>query len=177
MALLPVANVIDTLIAWMEAERPIFDTIINAYLPGRRLTIFHGSRSQIPANLVPSIEVAALEEDIGWFACRVQQETPSLRIDVTVDNQEPEPAARLLSSLASLTTHILAHPAHLLPQIEGTQTHLFDSLPDKTRYDTAQNGRQRVATIVWTGRYIEYLSNRLFRPELRMLGSVEFPPN
>ncbi len=177
MALLPTEKVIDTIIAWLEAERPIFDTIINAAHPGRRLTIFHGSRSQIPANQVPAIEVAALEETLGWFACRVQQESPSLRIDVTVDNQEPEPAARLLSSLASLTTRILAHPAHLLPQIEGTQTHLFDSLPDKTRYDTAQNGRQRVATILWQGRYIEYLANRLFRPELRMLGAVDFPPN
>jgi hypothetical protein len=65
----------------------------------------------------------------------------------------------------------------LLPQIEGTQTHLFDSLPEQARYGTAQNGRQRVATILWQGRYIEYLANRLFRPELRVPGPVDFPPN
>ena len=176
MALLPVEKIVTTIIAWLEAERPVFDTLVDAVHPGRRLTIFHGSRSQIPSNQVPSVEVAALEDNLSWFGCRVQQETPTLRIDVTVDNQNPEAADRLLSSLTSLTTRILAHPFHLLPQIEGTQTHLFDSLPQKAKYGTAQNGRQRVATILWEGKYLEYLSNHLFSPALRMRKSVGFPP-
>jgi hypothetical protein len=168
----------DTLISWIEEQRPVIDTLIDTYYTDRRLSIFLGRRSAIPSSDLPSVEVSAVTDNVGWHACRVQQATPSIQIDVTIDNKDPKSSVRLQSKLVYISTTIINEPVHLLPQINGTNTHLFDSLATDVRYDqTAANGSQRVATISWGGKYLKYLENRQFQPNMQMVPpKVNFPP-
>lgn len=170
MALLPVDKILDTLIIWVEEQRPIYDTIIDKFFDGRCLNVFLGRRATFPSSSLPALEVAARSESLGWHAVRVQKEEPSIEIDITTDNGNPEFAVRLEAELVSLTVRILAHPVHLLGHIERTRTHLYDSLPASVSYGTIGNGRMRVATISWSGKSIEYLANRLFMPCLQIKG-------
>lgn len=170
MALVPIDKVLDTIILWNVEQKPIFDTIIDRFFDGRSLNIFLGRRATIPASSLPALEVAGRGESLGWHAVRVQQEEPSIEIDITTDNGNPEKAIRLESELVSLAVRILAHPVHLLGRIERTRTHLYDSLPSNVSYGTIGNGRMRVATISWSGKSIEYLANRLFQPCLTIKG-------
>lgn len=178
MSLIQVDKIQDTVISWFEAERAVFDTIIDLYYTGRRVNFFLGRRPVIPSASLPSVEVSAVTDNISWHACRVQGVEPSLQIDITTDNQHPEMAQRLQASLVTLVTRILASPVHLLPHIQGTHTHFYDALPSDVKYDqTAQNGSQRVATVSWRGKYLEYLANRHFQPGLQIVGPrMNFPP-
>lgn len=177
MSLLQADRIIDTIIGWIEEQRPIYDTIIDMYHQGRRLNIFLGKRASITESSLPSIELYSINDSMGWFACRVQEANPNVGIDITTDNRDPENANRLQDALCTLTSRIILNPAHLVPQIEGTTTHLFDSLLSDCRYDqTAQKGAQKVATLSWNGKYIEYLVDRSFQEELRQQPPVEFPP-
>jgi len=179
MALIPVDKLLDTMNAWIEDQRVTYDSLIDMYYQNRRLNIFLGRRASIPSSSLPSIEISAITDTVGWHACRVQQVEPQIQLDITTDNRSPESSVRLQALMCTLTTRIFDHPAHLLPQIQGTQHHLFDSLLTDVKYDqTASNGSQRVATLSWRGKYLEYLANRLFAPELQMRPpKVIFPPN
>lgn len=176
MALIPIDKVADTLILFIEQQRAVYDTIIDMYYEGRRLNIFLGKRATIPASSLPSIEVDGKSESIGWHACRVQQEEPSMSLEITTDNSDPTSAFRLQAALVSLTTRILAAPPSLRTLIKGTRTHLYDSLPNNVAYGTAGQGRMRVATVTWQGKSLEYLSNRLFDPQLQIAEPLAFPP-
>ena len=163
MALIPVDKVLDTIILFIEEQRPTYDTIIDRYHTGRFLNVFLGRRSNIPSSSLPSIEVAAVNESFDWFAVRVQEENPSIEIDITTDNGHPEQSERLQAALVSLTTRILAHPQHLRPRIQRSRTHMYDSFPQNVTYGTADQGRMKVATISWQGKSIEPLANHLFK--------------
>lgn len=177
MGLLRVDQILDTVISWVEEQRPVYNTIINQYYPVRSLSTFLGRRAAISMSSLPAIEVTAVSSEIGWHACRVQQESPSLEVDITVDNRNPEAAKRLSAALATLTVRVLASPVHLLPKIQGTRTHLYDALPTGIRYDmTAQNGEMAVTTVSYNCRYLEYLENRLFLPYLKIIPAPQFPP-
>jgi hypothetical protein len=175
MALIQVDKVLDTINALIEDQRPVYDTIIDRYHQGRSLNILIGRRPTIPASSLPAIEIYCTDETLGWHACRVQQEEPAIKLDVTTDNGHREQAVRLEAALVTLTTRILASPPHLRPRILGTQSHLYDSLPNSVSYGTAGEGRMRVATISWRGKMLEYLSNRLF-DSLEIPQPLDFPP-
>lgn len=174
MALIRVDFVCDTLIEFIEDQRPVYETIIDRYYQGRTLNIFLGRRKTIPASSIPSIEIIPSGETLGWHACRVQQEEPSIEVEITTDNNSPELSVRLESQLISLTTRIFSIPPHLRAMIKGTRTHLYDSLPGDVRYSTAMEGRLRVATISWKGKSLEYLSNKLFDP-IQIKDPLAFP--
>ena len=161
-------KLMDTIIQFIEEQRSVYETIIDRYYEGRILNIFLGRRASIPISSLPSIEVQVTNVSFSWAYCRVQQEEPSLEIDITTDNGYPEQAIRLESQLVSLTTRILSTPAHLRPRIMGTRLHMYDSLPKGVTYGKADNGRMRVATIQWGGKQLEYLANRLFKPALQI---------
>lgn len=179
MALLEASKVIDTVIGFLEMQRPVYDTLINTYYSDRRrrLSVFHGRRLTIPASSMPSIEVAVVGEAIEWFACRVQNETSSVEIDVSVDiAQDPENGMRLLSKLTSLTARVLASPPHLRAHILNSGQHFYDSIPGNVSYSLVNDGGGKTATISWTGKYLEYLVNNLFNPGLQIPQPVTFPP-
>jgi len=175
MALTQDDLVADTILAFIEGQRPIYETIIDRFFEGRILNTFLGRRSSIPTSSLPSIEVQVDSVSLGWFAVRVQEENPSLGLDITTDNGFPEQAIRLEAKLVSLTVRILASPPFLRPRIIGTNTHLYDALPTNVTYGKADNGRLRVARILWVGKQIEYLANRLFQPQLQIGDPLDFP--
>jgi hypothetical protein len=177
MSLYDISRVVDTVIGFLETQRPVFDTIIEQYYPGnnRRLEVFFGRRVTIPTSSLPSIEVAPAGSGPDWFACRTLRDTLSLELDVTVDNYDPEHGTRVLTALETLVTRILTRPPHLRPTIQGTQSHLFDALPGRVQYATAGQGKMRVATIPWEGQILEYLANNEFEPYLRVGSPVADP--
>jgi hypothetical protein len=162
VSLVPIDHVIDTVLLFIEEQRPIYDTIINKYMSGKKLTTFVGLRATIPESSLPSIEVAGVSEKLGWGFCRVQQGEPELEIHITTSNGQPEFAVRLEAELASFTTRILAHPMHLRPQVKNTNVKLMDSLPSGVSYGYGESGKIRVAKINWSGKYLEFLRNNLF---------------
>lgn len=176
MALLQADKILDTLIEMIERERSVYNTIIDRYFEGRSLNIFLGRRISLPASSLPAIEVTNVSTSIGWHACRVQEENPSIEIDITTDNGHPEQAVRLEAQLVTLTTRILASPPHLRPLIKGSNVWMYDSLPSGVRYGTAEQGRMRVATISWSGKNLEYISNRLLKYMSDGLFPVDHPP-
>jgi hypothetical protein len=164
MALVPIDRICDTLVEFIEDQRPVYDTIIDRYYEGRRLNLFLGRRATFPASSLPAIEFEPASDTLGWHACRVQSEDQALEIDITTDNSSPEAAVRLESSLVALTIRILSIPPHLLSEIKGTRKNLYDALPSDVRYGHSGQGRMRVATISWKGKTLEFLANRLFSP-------------
>lgn len=84
----------DTIIQFIEEQRPVYETLIDRYYQGRNLNIFFGRRPVIPSSSMPSIEVEVTGVTFGWFACRVQEENPSVEIDITIDNGNPEQIGR-----------------------------------------------------------------------------------
>lgn len=164
MVLVPDSNVADTILSWLEEERPVFSSIIDRYFSGRQLNLFLGRRSVIPASSLPSIEVQVTDVSLSWFACRVQTEEPSVEIDISTDNGMPSEAVRLESELVTLVTRILASPIHLRPRILRTRNHFYDALPSGVTYAKTPDGRMRVAVVSWKGKSIEFLANRLFEP-------------
>jgi hypothetical protein len=166
MALIEVNKIINTVILWIEAERVVYETIIGQYFTnGRTLNIFKGRRKTIPASSLPSIEVIPAGDSAEWAFCRVQQDNIKLEFDLTIDNANPEVSVEVESKFVTLTQRILCSPPHLRAPIEGTQFHLQDSLATSVSYGSAKGGQQRVATISWEGKVLEYLDDSQFQPE------------
>jgi len=168
MALVEIDKVVDTIITFIEYQRPVFDTIIDTYFENRRLNIFVGRRPSIPASSLPSIEVTPVGDSVKWAFCRVQENNPRIEIDITTDNGHPEQAVRLESRLVTLVTQILAAPPALRAGLVRGYRSLQDSLPEGVTYGTADNGRMRVATVSWTGNILTYLSDEMFSEPLRI---------
>lgn len=170
MALIETIKIVDLLISFIEEQRPVYNSIIDRFFEGRMLNLFVGRRPTFPASSLPAVEIEMASETIGWHSCRVQENNPTLEIDITTDNSAPEQAARLESALVTLTTRILAAPGHLRADIQGTNAWMYDSLPNNVTYGHMGQGRMRVATISWTGKNLEYLKNKLFKPALWIRG-------
>jgi len=177
VALIQDDKIADTILGFLEAQRPVYETIIDRFFDGRRLNLFLGRRASIPTSSLPSIEVQVTSVSLGWHSVRVQQEDATLELDITTDNGHPEQAIRLEAQLVTLTTRTLATPPHLRPRIQNSRTHIYDSLPTNVSYGKADQGRMRVATVTWLGKEIEYLANRLFTPGLQIGKPLAFPPH
>jgi hypothetical protein len=168
--------IVDTVRGWIEEQRPVYETVINRYFVGRRLTTFFGLRTVIPAPSLPSIEVAFTGDTTRRFAPRVPVEEPALEIHVTVDIRNPvESALRCLHELATLTNLLLLTPPRYQPPIENTGSYLALAWAESTTYETLA-GDQRVAKISWRGQHLIHLSNSLFEPALQVPPPLIFPP-
>lgn len=177
MPLIDSSKIVDSVIAWINDQKPIYNTIINYYFIGRQLSVLFGRRQVIPSVSLPSIEVALSSDNLSWKFCRVIGEKTGLEIDITVDHNHPEPANRCLTNLAYITTRVLAAPPHLQGNIIGTPDHLFNALPNSVSYRTIDNSRQRVATVTWEGERLDNLVNNLFDPVRIVPPPIVFPPN
>lgn len=175
MALIQVDLLCDTILQMLAFQTPVYETIIDQYHHNRIINFFLGRRAQIPASSLPSIEVEGKSSSLGWHACRVQQDEPSVELDITTDNSDPESAVRLQAALVTVTVRILNAPPNLRPLIKGTRNYLYDSLATNVTYGTVGQGRMRVATLTWSGKVLEFMSNRLFDPQLQIPG-LSFPP-
>jgi hypothetical protein len=168
MALIEINRIVDTVLTFYEGEKPLFDTIIANYLDNRQLTLFKGIRKVIPESNLPSIEVAPVSSQLSWHACRVQEDNPSLEIQVSVNIWDPALAVDLEGKLVSLAVRILVQPPQLRPQIQGTNIWLYDSVLPSVQYgSTAAQGNMRVAKISWSGKALDYLTDTLFFPFLQ----------
>lgn len=176
MALIPEDKYIDTILQMIERHRPIYETVIDRYFSGRRLNLFVGRRATIPTSSLPSIEVVNTGNSLSWFAVRVQQEQPTLELDITTDNNDPEQAVRLESALVCITTRILAAPVNLRPYIARSQHWMYDAFPGNVRYGSAGEGRMRVAVVSWSGQTLEYLTKKI-TSHLGFEPDIDFPPN
>ncbi len=177
MSQLSISTIQDTLLGWLEEQRPVLETVVNYYNVGRRITLLFGRYRVIPAQSLPSIEVAALSDATDWRFTRVQGEVTSLEVDVTVDIRQVELGNRCLNDLASVVTAVLASPPHLQGHITGTPDYLLKSLPSGTSYETIADGTQRVARISWSGDRLIYLMNSLFAPPLQVPQPLDYPIN
>lgn len=172
--LIEINRVVDTILTFLEEQKPIYNTIITNYLGSdKKLTLFKGIRKTIAQSNLPSIEVGPTGDTMEWHAARVQQENLTLEIHITISNSDIPTALDLEGKLAALTTRILTVPSHLRPQIQGTEQWLYDSpLPSVTYGATALAGSMRVTRISWTGKSLEFLRDELFPPALQ--GGVDW---
>jgi hypothetical protein len=171
---IPVTDLIDTVLGWIEEQRVVYETIINRYYVGRQLSTFAFRRSRINVPDMPAIEVDWTSEDPGWKYFRVLSERTALEIDVTTNHHQPELAGRCEAELVSLTARILASPPHLQAAIRGIDQTLWNSIP--TGVSHRVENEMRIATLSWTGERLEYLVNMLFSPTLQVPQPIEFPP-
>jgi hypothetical protein len=172
MALVEINRVVDTILTFYEEEKPLFDTLISNYLDNRQITLYKGIRKVIPESNLPSIEVGPVSSQLSWHACRVQEDNPSLEIHISTNIWDPALAVDLEGKLVSLATRILAHPPHLRPQIQGSNTWIYDSVLPTVQYGaTSAQGNIRVAQISWTGKLLDYLADSLFPPFLQGQGN------
>jgi hypothetical protein len=168
MALIPVYRVVNTIITFLENERPIYDTIIDSHYSGRKIKFFPGIRPTLAESDLPAIEVGPTQDQLEWAFVRVQSDTFNLEVHVTIPGKNFADALILDSKLVTLTQRILAWPPHLRAPIEGTNHWFYDSLPNSVDYGSANpKSNMRTSRITWSGKILEGFDNRAFPPYLQ----------
>jgi hypothetical protein len=167
MAIHEINRVVDMVLGFFDEARPLYNTIIHNYFPGRNISLFKGVRKHVADSNVPCIEVGPISDTLKWHSVRVQEDTFSLDIRVTINLSETGQAIDLEGKLVSLTTKILANPPHLRPQIPGYNAWLYDTeLPTVSYGSAGAVGTYRISKIEWSGKVLDYLSDQDFEPML-----------
>ena len=175
MALMSVERAINTILAWLKAEEPIFNSIIDEFYQGKQITFFAGLRKVIPESSLPSIEVGQISDDVEWKYVRVQGDTFNLEVHLTISNKLPEFAQILEGRLATLITRILFNPIHVRGRIEGTNSWFFDAAPSTITYGAGGYAHNiRVTKIPWKGSIIVSIDDAEFPPDLQEHGDHYF---
>ena len=175
MSLLSVDRIVNTLMVWLKAEEPTFNTIIDQFYQGKQISYFSGIRKVIGESSLPSIEVGQVNDTPSWQYPRVQGDEFNLEVHLTVSNKLPDQAPILEARLACLITRILFHPMHVRGRIEASNDWLFDAAPTAVNY--AADGYSfniRVCKIPWVGKIIECIDDSQFPAELQE-GGNHFP--
>jgi hypothetical protein len=175
MSLISVDRIVSTLLVWLKAEEPTFNTIIDQFYQGKQITFFEGLRKVIPESSLPSIEIGQSSDEPSWQYPRVQGDQFNLEVHLTISNKLPKEAQILEARLASLIVRILFHPMHVRGRIEGSNNWLFDSAPGSVEYGAGgYNFNIRVTKIPWTGHIIECIDDSQLPAEF-MEGGNHFP--
>jgi hypothetical protein len=175
MAIIPVDRAVHTLMSWMKLEEPTFNSIIDMFYQGKQITFFEGLRKTIPESSLPSLEVGPTSDTGDWPFCRVQGDTISLEVHITISNKLIYEAMLLESRLASFADRILRYPPHLRGNILGTRIWFQDSYSKGVTYGAAgYNFNMRVCKINWEAKVLEYLADDMF-PVILQDGTATWP--
>jgi len=156
MPYIPIVKVQQSVLDVLAINTPIMNTFIDAYYTGRRMNYFLGRRLTIATSSLPATEVYSVSDSPTWIFCRVQNAAPTLGIDITVDNKDPQAAEVLLGILVTVAVTILNSPNYALRRIPGTDHNFWDSHVTNVTYGTAQQGGQKVANLTWTGQFLSF---------------------
>lgn len=172
--IIPTHLVIDTILTFLKAERPLYDTIVDTHFNGRKITFFRGIQRQIGEADQPSVEIGPTQDELAWSFVRVQGDTINMEVHITTSNKNVSDAITLESQLVSLTSRILAHPSILRTRIVGTNHWLMDSLVNNVTYGASGFSYNiRVARLNWFGKVLVGYDDRSF-PDFLKSNTIEW---
>ena len=152
-------NIFLTISALLERNALQINRTIQQYLPSKSLSIFEGTRSLLPADAYPSLEIDPTTAANQWATTRAQRPRYSFNCTLTTlcDNQKF--AVEYMTTIATTLVTIMTDPQNLqLPVVGETvwspvggvyQKYILDSLVEDVTYNSEKEGSIRRCDFSW----------------------------
>lgn len=157
-----ISNIMDGLITIVQNNMDTIEETIDVYEAGKKLTIFKGNRSSIPASSFPSLELEPTSGSMEWNSTDSQLAEYSIDFTLTISTQVLDISAEYIGALTRDLVQIFNMPYNMhfiIPNETGfnptTQNYCpltiqFGSV-SSVAYNANREGTLRLSQWTWTG--------------------------
>jgi hypothetical protein len=152
-------NLCSTLIALLERNSVQINQVIRTFSPSKSLSVFEGTRSLLPADAYPSLELEPGNASNQWATTRSQRPRYNFTCTLTTLCDNEKFAVEYITTIATSLVSIMTDPQNLqLPVIGETvwspvggiyPTFILDSLVEDITYNSEKEGSIRRCEFSW----------------------------
>jgi len=152
-------NISLTLLSLLERNSAQINQVVRVYLPSKGLTIFDGTRSLLPADAYPALEIEPTTGTNQWATTRSQRPRYSFNCTLSTLCDNEKFAVEYITTIATTLVAIMTDPQNLqLPVVGETvwspvgglyQTYILDSLVEDVTYNSEKEGSIRRCEFSW----------------------------
>lgn len=166
-------NIICALVGLLNSNEEQINRVIRAYQSNSRLTVFEGTRTVIPADAHPCLEIEPAPVSNSWATTRAQRPRYSFTCTLSVKCDREEMAVEYLNTIATALIEIMTSPENLQMVVPNESrwdayyglfsTVILDSLVEDYTPNAEKDGSIRKAEFSWFALIHEPFPDSRFR--------------